>query len=211
MYEAVIFDVDGTIVDTRYIVDAVAEAFYQLHGRRLTKKDREFIYGATQKATLSFLNITPGEMPRFAEIFNYYMEQFIHRQRLFPGIWEVMSALKGQGCILGINTSRTKEEVDIVVKTTGVDFPALCSYCITCNMLSAPKPDPESLLLFSKLSGIPAENILFVGDSAFDQGCAQNAGCDFALATWGATQEISAKYYPKTPGEILNIFMENRG
>ena len=63
MYEAVIFDVDGTIVDTRYIVDAVAEAFYQLHGRRLTEKDREFIYGATQKATLSFLNITPGEMP----------------------------------------------------------------------------------------------------------------------------------------------------
>ena len=205
MYKAVIFDVDGTIVDTRFVVDAVEEAFYQLRGRRLTTQDTDFIYGATHQATLDFLQITPEELPCFTKIFQHYMNQFLPRQRLFPGIWETLNSIKEQGYVLGINTSRTREEVRFVVETVGLDFPSLCSHAITCDMVSAPKPDPESLLLFSRLSGIAMQDILFVGDSVFDQGCAQNAGCAFALATWGTKQQIPAQYYPAAPPDVLTI------
>ena len=55
--------------------------------------------------------------------------------------------------------------------------------------------------------GLAPAQVLFVGDSEFDAGCAQNAGCDFALATWGCffPDQIPAQYKPQTPQELLEI------
>ena len=41
------------------------------------------------------------------------------------------------------------------------------------------------MLYFCEETGLKLSEVLFVGDSDFDAGCAKNAGCDFALAVWG--------------------------
>ena len=63
------------------------------------------------------------------------------------------------------------------------------------------------MLYYCEQTGLAPAQVLFVGDSEFDAGCAQNAGCDFALATWGCffPDQIPAQYKPQTPQELLEI------
>ena len=56
-------------------------------------------------------------------------------------------------------------------------------------------------------TGLKRSEVLFVGDSDFDAGCAKNAGCDFALAVWGCffPDQIDADYKPQHPLDLLSI------
>lgn len=205
MYQAVVFDVDGTIVDTTFLVDAAAEAYRVLRSKELTSGQRSYIYGAPSEDTIKFLGIENRELMEFNLLFRHYMGQFISRQKLFDGICSTMRQLKEQGIMIGINTSRTADEVRQVASTVGEDFTQYCDLLITCDIVANPKPAPDSLLLFSEKTGVSLDKILFLGDTFFDSGCAENAGCDFALATWGTNLRHPAKYYPEKPEDILSI------
>ena len=205
MYQAVVFDVDGTTVDTHFLVDAISETLYEMRGRRLNDQEKIEIYGLTSQDILRFLNIEPEEEEGFFHWFEFYADKFINRQKLFDGVLDTFKQLKENGIIVGINTSRTHNEVRQVADTLEEDFTRYCDYEITSDLVSSPKPAPDSLQLFSSRSGIPMENILFVGDSLFDSGCASNAGCDFVLATWGTSHHLPAQYYPDHPSEIVDI------
>ncbi|MPN26740.1 Phosphoglycolate phosphatase [bioreactor metagenome] len=67
------------------------------------------------------------------------------------------------------------------------------------------KPDPEPLFEFFARSGKKNDKALYIGDSANDQLCAKAAGVDFALAEWGATGGIEAKYILKAPTDIFEL------
>ncbi|MBQ4088370.1 MAG: HAD hydrolase-like protein, partial [Clostridia bacterium] len=68
------------------------------------------------------------------------------------------------------------------------------------------KPEPEPLLKYMELTGAKPDEVLYIGDSKYDEMCAHAAGVDFALATWGATDlTLPAEWKPAEPMEIANI------
>ena len=62
--------------------------------------------------------------------------------------------------------------------------------------------------MFFSLTGIKPQNSLYIGDNINDSLCAQAAGVDFALATWGTSEKIPAKYYPKSAIGLLGIVLD---
>ena len=126
---------------------------------------------------------------------------------LFDGIYPTMCRMHEAGIRLGINTSRRDDELGDLHHYIREPFLELCSVIVTCDKVSNPKPAPDSMLYYCEQTGLAPAQVLFVGDSEFDAGCAQNAGCDFALATWGCffPDQIPAQYKPQTPQKLLEI------
>ena len=126
---------------------------------------------------------------------------------LYEGIYPVMCKLHQAGMLVGINTSRRSNELGDLHAYIREPFLDLCSLIVTCDKVQHPKPAPDSMLYYCQQTGLSPKEVLFVGDSEFDAGCAKAAGCDFALATWGCfyPEKIEATYKPSAALDLLSI------
>lgn len=205
MYKALVFDIDGTIVDTHYLLNGVRDAYEELKGRPVKPEVLDLMYGSPVSATQSLLELSDRELEEFNRLFALHLPKYVQEQRIYDGIRPTMEALRAMGLILAINTSRTREGALEASQAMDWDFAGYCDYIVSCDQVEHPKPAPDSLKLLGKRAGLSMEEILFIGDTDFDSGCARNAGCDFALATWGTRLKLPADYYPKKPEELLEI------
>lgn len=204
MYKAVVFDVDGTMVDTE---DAVAEAKLKILAEKGRTMDRtemlKKIWGKPRYKSFELLGIedTPenhGKMTR-------YMLAFSHLITFYDGIKEILKQLHESGTRLGIVTSRIREELSYDITPSGL-LP-LFETSICYEDTAEHKPHPEPLQLFLKRSGLNASEILFIGDTIYDMQCADAAGVHFGLALWGTTEPdtLTGEYRLKHPSDILGI------
>ena len=206
-YKAVVYDVDGTAVDSRYNIDALQETCIELLGREATDEELKITYGMTAKNAILYLGGTEDQVEPFEKRWIEKIMKMCQNASLFDGIYDGMCQMKDAGILLGINTSRNRNELGDLHEYIKEPFLELCSLIVTCDKVANPKPAPDSLLYFLRETDVKPSEVLFVGDSEFDAGCAKNAGCDFALATWGCfyPDKIDATYKPLHPDELLSI------
>lgn len=205
MYKAIVFDVDGTTVDTFFILDAVRDAYRDLRHEEIDEHICDVMYGSPASHAQRLMGLSDEEYPLYMEYFRKYLPKYLPNQKLFDGIRDCMEQCKALGLIVAINTSRTVEGALEASRSLEWDFAAFCDHVIGCDLVEHPKPAPDSLLYLSRLCQIEPAEILFVGDTDFDSGCAIQAGCDFAEATWGCKTHLPATYYPKHPLELVDI------
>ena len=210
----VLFDFDGTIMDTNNVV----LASWQHTFRELTGKEGDVDYILStfgEPLELSMRNTFP-EVP-IEESVNAYRS--FHRKNfegmieMFPGVKELVLELKARGYKLGIVTSRVKVTTDLGLAKYGLQD--CFDFTITADEVTRHKPDPQSLeIAMQKLGSTPDETI-YVGDTMFDILCAKNAGVMSVLVAWsaalaGRTMESFAPeerpdYIINDPEEMLNI------
>ena len=205
MYKAIVFDVDGTVVDTRFIMDAVRDAYRDVRHCDLSEEICDVMYGSPASHAQKLMGLTDEEYAVYGKQFMSYLPLYLPNQKLFDGIRECMEQCRELGLIVAINTSRTVAGAEEAASMLEWNFADFCDHVIGCDLVENPKPAPDSLLYLSKLCGLSMDEILFVGDTEFDSGCAANAGADFAVATWGCKIHLPATYYPKHPLELLDI------
>ncbi len=205
MYKAILFDVDGTALDTRFVLGASRDAYRDLRGYELSEETLDKMYGSPVSHLQGLLDMDDEEYARFNERFRHYLPFYVSKQQLFEGIRDCMEECRKLGIILALNTSRTVPMTYEASAALDWDFAKFCDYVIGCDLVEHPKPAPDSLLYAAKLFGVELSEMLFVGDTEFDCSCAANAGVDFALATWGSKEQLPAKYYPKHPMELVDI------
>lgn len=205
MYKAIVFDVDGTAVDTRFIMDAVRDAYRDVRHEEIDEAICDVMYGSPASHAQRLMGLDDAEYAVYGEYFMRYLPFYLPKQKLFDGIRDCMEQCRKLGLIVAINTSRTVEGALEASRSLDWDFAAFCDYVIGCDLVEHPKPAPDSLQYLGKLCGIGMDEILFVGDTEFDSGCAANAGVDFAVATWGCKIHLAATYYPKHPLELVEI------
>ena len=123
--------------------------------------------------------------------------------RMFEGMKNVIRSLHNQNIYMGVVTSKTTWEYEH--DFTHFDLSGYFGLAICVEHTPKHKPDPQPLLKFFELSGQDPATSLYLGDSTSDAQCAQGAGVDFALAGWGAVENLPAKYIPNDPMEILDI------
>lgn len=182
---AVLFDLDGTLVDTvPFILRSVRHAF-EGYGRCPT--DAEWIAGIgtplrTQLA--SFARSPDDVQPLFDRYRAFWLEHHDRETRCFPGAREAVEALAREGHPIGVVTAKIEQGAVRTLTHTGL-LPFV-NAIVGADSCANAKPHPEPVLLaLSRLGRPPSESVLF-GDSPHDVAAAKAAGALAVGALWGA-------------------------
>jgi len=204
MYEWIIFDIDGTLIDTeKAIINSLQKVLQEELGSHYDYEDLLFVFGIPGAVSLQQLGVKDIESAR--KKWDKYVEEFYHEIHVFPGIKETLQELSRRGVKTGIVTSKTREEFENDFLPFGLmDY---LNHVVCADDTVKHKPNPEPLLKFLSLFGANPAKAVYIGDTIYDANCAGGAKIDFALAVWGAnlTVNIDAKYKLKDPGEILHF------
>ena len=195
--KAIIFDLDGTLIDSAPDIHAASAVVLKAEGLPPLpfEQVRGFIgngVGVLISRVLAASDVeeTPELHARMSQRFFEIYEAAVTLTELYPGVRELLDQLRADGFRLGVCTNKPLEATRAVLDHFGIldHFDML----VGGECLSVKKPDPMPLAHTIKSLG--ATNTLFVGDSEVDTETARAAGVDFALFTKG---------YRKAPIETL--------
>ena len=198
MYNHIIFDIDGTILDTEFaVLSSLQKLAFEELNKNFSFEELRFALGIPGEVTLNKLGITnPLECN---EKWNRYLKEYLHHVKVFDGIKDTLVKLSKIGISAGIVTSKTKVEyISDFVPFGLTDYFKLV---VCADDTERHKPNAEPILKFIELSGVDKSKTIYIGDTKYDMECAFSAGIDFALALWGAKSSIgiNANYIFENP------------
>ena len=204
MFKYVIFDVDGTILDTEKAILLSLQKVLKEESEDYQLEDLKFALGIPGKETLRRLNIIDVERvhPKWSET----VLEFSHEVSIFQDLENIIKALSERPVRTGIVTSKTKQELVDEFEPFGLN--PFFEYTISADDTEKHKPHPDPLL--ACLEGLDAnkDETVYIGDSIYDMQCAHSAGVKFALALWGSKKTEgfeSADFVLTEPRDILDL------
>lgn len=189
--DAVLFDLDGTLLDT--LDDLAASANHVLEFFGLPSRSRREIQMFVGNGIAKLIaRILPGgaEDPRFEAAYQefrvYYREHCMDQTKPYPGILPLLKGLKEDGYKTAIVSNKADFAVE---KLSEVHFHGLIDASVGENGRMAKKPAPDMPRKALSEIGVSPERAVYVGDSDVDIRTAENAGLDCILVTWGFRDE----------------------
>ncbi len=183
-----LFDLDGTLVDTAPDLAATLNALRAEHGQTPLPFDTirpHVSHGARAMVRVGFA-IDEGDA-RFAALrerfLALYRERLITNSRLFDGMDAVLAALENRGVKWGIVTNKPAWLTEPLLAGLGLASRAAC--IISGDTTRNRKPHPEPLLHASALVGIAPEHCLYIGDARRDIEAGRAAGMKTLVALFG--------------------------
>lgn len=202
-YKYVLFDLDGTLIDTnKLIIDSFKHTYKTHLSRDVEESEILKHFGEPLKITLQrYGNDNVEEM--YKTYIDYNESTHDSTVTLCCNIKECLEELKEMGCTLAVVTAKRAPIAHRGLEL--FDIKKYFSTVITLQDTVNHKPHPEPILKAMERLGAKAEETLMVGDSIFDMKCAHNAGVKAVLVTWGAaTDHIK----DEKPDYIVNNAME---
>lgn len=182
---AVLFDLDGTLIDSiGLILASMRYAFAKCH--REAPSDAEWLTGVGTPLRTMFERYSPDEAALAAFIAAYREHQFVHHDELvtsYAGVPETISALARSGHPLAVVTSKTETLARRGLEHVGIldRFGVI----IGCDSCERHKPHPEPVLTALHRLGYERHEAAFVGDSVHDIAAGNAAGVLTVAALWG--------------------------
>ena len=190
MLRAVLFDFDGTLVDTtEMIYQGLRHATTSVLGRGdFTREELLANVGQPLPRQMEILDAEKSEL--LLEAYRAHHEE--HHDALiaeFPGVDEALYRLRAAGVRVVVVTSKRRRSVEMALaKFPGLDL--VVDLFVTMEDTTEHKPHPEPLLKGLELAGdVPKEKAVYVGDSPFDVQAAKAAGLTSVAVSWGAFSE----------------------
>lgn len=188
MKQGLIFDLDGTLVDSLPGISASLNHALEVCGfpGHPPVAVRRFIgNGSWVLAKRAAPAGSPDEVINAIEAaFKiHYDENWIHGTQPFAGIPELLSELRARGHRLAVLSNKPHPFTTVIVETV---FPGIPFDAVTGQKDGVPhKPDPSGAYGIIKALGLPAEDCVLVGDSTIDLETARNAGIGSIAVSWG--------------------------
>lgn len=179
---AVVFDLDGTLVDTRRVVAAAH---------------------AASLGEFPPLDHLLGRVPRGADAAAYHrrLAELAHELAPYPGVRELLERLPLPAAVV---TGASREAAELVLEATGLrgSFAAV----VAADDVRRPKPHPEGLQLACERLGVEPGQVAYVGDLAGDAAAARACGALAVGAGWAAHAAVAeADHAVGHPGELLAL------
>lgn len=197
-YQAYLFDLDGTLIDTMPMIIAcyrhVTEYVQQQYHAAICLSDEVIIRNTglplRPSLQLYYGQITNVDLERLREEYtSYQTEVWKDYLSAYDGANECLAALRSAGKKIAIVTSRGEQYTKLYCAHVGFD--KNIEHYITPESVSNPKPHPEAALKAAELLQTATADCLFIGDSSYDIDCACGAGMDSALVPWGAANSVA--------------------
>lgn len=200
-YRQIIFDIDGTLIDTEYaVLHSLQDTIRTITGAVMPIEKLTFVLGITGTDGLKRLEIE--DISGAHALWEENMRAYTDTITVFDRIAELLESLSQLGYRMGIVTSKTRAEYE-------EDF---CRFAISryfdtvvcSDDTTRHKPAPDPLQKYLELSSAKPSEAIYVGDTAYDRQCAESADVDFVMAGWGsAAGSLSSGDLLKRPDDLL--------
>lgn len=184
---AVLFDLDGTLVDTAPDLVAAINRVRRDDGREpLPDAALRPLVSKGGRALLACAYPDLDEADQLARLPRFlaaYAQALAHHSRPFPGIEALLAALEADGIRWGIVTNKPEALARGVV--AGMGWAARCAVLVGGDSLPQCKPDPAPVRHAVAGLGLAAEDCVYIGDDARDIAAGNAAGMPTAAALWG--------------------------
>lgn len=209
-YRAILFDLDGTLVDSLELILASYRHTMSVHLDRVPPDDAWLrTMGMPLRVQLNSFSRSPEEIAAMFQ--TYIAHNQAHHDRLirvFPGIREGVARLRDADYRLCVVTSKIREHAIRELRIAGLD--GLFDGLVSADEVRRAKPDPEPLLLALDRLGMHASDALMVGDSVYDLDAARAAGVDSAAALWGPfrrdqLEKARPTYWVRDLSDLLTV------
>ena len=215
-YRGILFDLDGTLLDTLADIGFYLNRTLARYGYPLFPVDKvDTIVGwGLKKVLYKALPAGVGDDDPYlskltAELIADYNSDPVIKTVPYPGIIDLLDELKKRGIVLGIFSNKSHPvTLQVVDKTMGLSrFAAV----LGSDAGFPRKPDPAGANEVIRRMGLPKKDVLYIGDTIMDHETAVGTGLDDITVTWGfrsrkQLEEQGITRFVETPDEILKYF-----
>lgn len=185
-----VFDVDGTLVDSRQVItEAMNRAFKRAGLGEIGYERTRTIVGL--ELTEAVLRLAPVDYPaeRVPQLATYYKQAFVEMRSedgfsepLYAGARDTVERLADHGWLLGVATGKARRGLDIVFEHHG-----LHKFFQTLQTVDGGpgKPHPRMVLDAMNETGVEAQDTVMIGDTSFDMAMGRAAGVTALGVSWG--------------------------
>ena len=184
---ALVFDLDGTLIDSRR--DITAAINHMRAGLGLPPLALEQVVTMVGEGARLLVerSLGPGFPPeRVDEALAHYLEHYrdlcLETTRPYPGVEEMLAEL-GRRYPLALLSNKGEALSRKILD--GLGLSSRFREILGGDSLPTRKPDPAGLRVLAERLGVPIGDLMLVGDTWVDAETARNAGCAFALVEWG--------------------------
>lgn len=211
-FKAIIFDLDGTLVDSLFDLGSSMNKVLLRHNYPIHAMDRyrHFVGNGMRKLVERALPNTFEHDIEFYldELLTIYADNCLMKTQTYTGIEALLQQLKDASIQMAIITNKKHELTDKIIEDLLSDF----TFEAVMGDLNdgKRKPDPYHTLAVMETMGVRPSEVLFVGDSNVDIETAQNAGVESCGVLWGFRTkteliDAGATYVVEKPSEIFEI------
>ena len=200
-FPVVLFDLDGTVVDSGSIILAsMRHATREVLGQEYADEElMQAVGGPGLEAQLAVFG--PDDVEELVRVYRAHNEPLHDRLEACAGMEEVLVRLHEEGHRLGVVTAKRRSTVDLAFAR--VPLAHLFETIVGGDETERHKPDPEPLLLAAERMGADPAQTAYVGDSPFDMLAAKAAGMYAIAVTWGRIHD-RAKLEQVEPDAIVD-------
>ncbi|MDR7481852.1 MAG: HAD-IA family hydrolase [Armatimonadota bacterium] len=185
----VLFDLDGTLLDSyRLISHAFRRACQEVLGRDLTDAEVTAEWGAPLRWRFERVpGVRPEQVRRLMDAYlAAYEAEHDRLATLFPGVPEMLDALRARGCRMAIVTSKRRRTTELAMHAFGLH--RWVAAVVTEQDVPRPKPAPDPIWQALRALGATPPEALMVGDGVFDIEAGKRAGTTAVAALWGTRE-----------------------
>ncbi len=210
----ILFDLDGTLVDTAPDLGYALNLQLERHGRKalpLEKIRPVASHGSRGLLELGF-GITPEDAYFISmrdEYLNLYDQVFTRSPVLFDGVAELLATIESKSLQWGVVTNKPARFTQPLMQAINLHQRAVC--IVSGDDALRAKPHPDTLLMACSQAKVTPESCVYIGDAERDIKAGNIAGMKTVIALWGYIAETDkpnewgANVLIKTPVQVLNL------
>ncbi|MCL4432247.1 MAG: HAD family hydrolase [Epsilonproteobacteria bacterium] len=214
MQRIVIFDMDGTLIDSAADI-TLSINYVRKHHYGLDDLSQKFVVDAinASERNLAYLFYETEHYDEQAKALfeEHYHTQCIQNVRAYQGISDVLHNLHSQGCILGVATNAPSKFAKRML--SHLNLSDYFTHIIGADDVQFSKPHPQMIECHLENYGFvhTRDRAWMIGDNTKDMDAARNAMISSIFATWGFSEDGVGDYKVAHPLELSAIILEETG